>query len=203
MKKGVILLKQEERRQQTTGVLLTSTKELIREKGCEAITMKDIMDRSGLSKGAIFHYVKSKDEIFAWVLQERLDATNERFHDVVEQGGATFEGPMQKILENLRALDDAQEVTNKVLIYLLGKEDQPAVAETLKLYYERSVQVSKAWIVTGQTHGVIPESVDAEKTADMFVLLSLGLRVRSTIPMVTAGFQLEDFAGMMTQILKK
>ncbi|WP_407872006.1 TetR/AcrR family transcriptional regulator [Paenibacillus sp. P36] len=199
----MILLKQEERRQQTTGVLLTSTKELIREKGCEAITMKDIMDRSGLSKGAIFHYVKSKDEIFAWVLQERLDTTNERFQAVVQQGGATFEGPMQKILENLRALDDAQEVTNKVLIYLLGKEDQPAVAETLKLYYERSVQVSKEWIVTGQSHGVIPESVDADKTADLFVLLSLGLRVRSTIPMVTAGFQLEDFARMMTQLLKK
>ena len=43
-----------------------------------------------------------------------------------------------------------QDVTNKVLIYLLGKEDQPAVAEALKQYYERSVHLSKQWILTGQ-----------------------------------------------------
>lgn len=195
-------MKQEERRQQTTGLLLDSTKELIREKGCHSVTMKDIMDRSGLSKGAIFHYVKSKDEIFAWVLQQRLNETNERFMNEVEQGGKTFDRPMQKIIDSLPALEDTQDVTNKVLIYLLGKEDQPAVAEALKQFYERSVHLSKQWILTGQLHGVIPESVDVEKTAEMFVLLSLGLRVRSSFPMAPISFNTQDFSSFMVTILK-
>jgi AcrR family transcriptional regulator len=195
-------LKQEERRQQTTKLLVDSTKELIREKGCHSITMKDIMDISGLSKGAIFHYVKSKDEIFAWVLQERLEETNERFMNEVEQGRPTFESPMQKITESLSALEDSQDVTNKVLMYLLGKEDQPLVADVLKQYYERSVHVSKQWIQTGQEHGVIPESVDTDKTAEMFVLLSLGLRLRSSIPLAGTSFNTQDYSLFMRDMLQ-
>jgi AcrR family transcriptional regulator len=198
---GGITLKQGDRRQQTTQLLLDSTKELIGEKGCHSVTLKDIMEKSGLSKGAIFHYVKSKDEIFAWVLQERLEETNERFMNEVEQGHKTFNGPMQKITDRLPALDDAKDVTNKVLMYLLGKEDQPMVAEALKQYYERSVHLSKQWILTGQRHGVIPESVGADKTAEMFVLLSLGLRVRSSIPLAQASFNNQDYSSFMVNIL--
>lgn len=199
---GGIILKQEERRQQTTGLLLDSTKELILEKGCHSVTMKDIMEKSGMSKGAIFHYVKSKDEIFAWVLQERLEETNEHFMNVVEQGEKTFDGPMQKIIDNLTVLEDAQDVTNKVLIYLLGKEDEPIVAEALNQYYERSVHLSKQWILTGQRHGVISESIDADKTAEMFVVLSLGLRVRSSIPLASVSFNSQDYSSFMVNILK-
>ncbi|MFD2611670.1 TetR/AcrR family transcriptional regulator [Paenibacillus gansuensis] len=195
-------MKQEERRLQTIRLLLDSTKELIREKGCHSITMKDIMEKSGLSKGAIFHYVKSKDEIFAWVLQERLEETNEHFMNVVEQGEKTFDEPMQRIIDRLPVLEDAQDVTNKVLIYLLGKEDQPLIAEALKEYYGRSVHLAKQWILTGQQHGVISESIDADKTADMFVLLSFGLRVRSSIPLGSLSFTTQDYSTFMVNILK-
>ncbi|XEC94233.1 TetR/AcrR family transcriptional regulator [Paenibacillus tarimensis] len=195
-------MKQEERREQTIKLLLHSTKELIREKGCELITMKDIMDKSGLSKGAIFHYVKSKDEIFAWVLQERLEETNKLFMKEVDQGRRTLDGPMQSIIDRLPAVADPHDVTNKVLMYLLGKEDQPPVAEVLRQFYERSLELSKQWISTGQQHGVIPESVDTEKTAEMFVLLSLGLRVRSSIPLPSAAFNIQDFSSFIVSVLK-
>jgi AcrR family transcriptional regulator len=195
-------VKHEERRKQTTRLLLETTKALIREKGCSSITMKDIMERSGLSKGAIFHYVKSKDEIFVWVLQEQLEETNERFMNEIEQGRRTFDEPMSKIADNITALEQEQDVTNKVLMYLLGKEEEPVVAEALKKYYERSVNLSRQWIEIGQRHGVIPSSVDAAKTADMFVLLMIGLRVRSTIPMVQAAYKAPDFIAWITETLK-
>ncbi|WP_373229494.1 TetR/AcrR family transcriptional regulator [Cohnella sp.] len=194
-------MKQEERRQQTTELLLDSTKKLIQEKGCHSITMKDIMEKSGLSKGAIFHYVKSKDEIFAWVLQERLERTNERFMNEVKQGRKNFDGPMQRLAESFTALENPKDVTSKVLIYLLGKEDQPIIAEVLKQYYERSVHLSGQWILTGQQYGVIPESVNTDKTAEMFVLLSLGLRVRSSIPLASAVFNSQDYSSYIINIL--
>jgi hypothetical protein len=102
-------------------------------------------------------------------LQERLEETNKGFMNVVEQGGKTFDGPLQKIIDSLPALEDAQDLTNKVLMYLLGKEDQPMVTETLKQYYERSVYLSKQWIVTGQRHGVI---LDLVRTSLQFVFLT-------------------------------
>src|SRR5690625_453682 len=78
-------MKQHERRQQTIQTLLQATKQLIEEKGCDLITLKDIMERSGLSKGAIFHYVKTKDEIYALVLLERLEEINQRFQKQVKK----------------------------------------------------------------------------------------------------------------------
>lgn len=195
-------MKQEERREQTIRQLLQATKELLQQRGCHAITLKDIMEQSELSKGAIFHYVKSKDEIFAWVLQDRLEETNRRFMDEVKASPATFDGPMHIIARNLTALEDVEDVTNKVLMYLLGKEDEPAIAEVLKHYYERSVYFSKQWIVSGQQHGVIQESVDPDKTAEMFVLLSLGLRVRTSLPKQHFSCQAEDLSAFMGSVLK-
>ncbi|WP_059173386.1 TetR/AcrR family transcriptional regulator [Bacillus sp. FJAT-27445] len=194
-------MKQDERRLQTTRLLLETTKELIREKGCNSITMKDIMNRSGLSKGAIFHYVKSKDELFVWVLQERLEETNQHFMNEVEQGRRSFDEPYQKIFESISAYANA-DVTNKALMYLLGKEDQPVIAEALKQYYERAVFLSRQWIETGQSHGVISDLVDAGKTAEMFVLLTIGLRVQSTIPSVTSVFRAQEFSSFIIDILK-
>ena len=194
-------MKQEERRQQTVRRLLNTTKELIKEKGCNSITMQDIVSRSGLSKGAIFHYVKSKNEIFVWVLQERLEETNEKFMNAVEHGRRTFDEPMQKIQESIIAYENPHDVTNQVLMYLLGREEDPIVAEALKQYYDRSVQLSRIWIETGQKHGVIPETVNANKTADMFTLMTFGLRIRSSIPHTQASFTANDLSAFIRDLL--
>lgn len=195
-------MKNEDRRKQTIRQILDATKELLREKNCHTITMKDIMEKSELSKGAIFHYVKNKDEIFAWVLQDRLEEINEQFMKEVEQGEKTFDGPMLTITSNLAALENANEVTNKVLMYLLGREDEPAVAEVLHRFYQRSVHLAKQWIVIGQQHGVIQESVDSERTAEMFVLLSFGLRVRSSFLKVPVSYTAQDLSSFMAATLK-
>lgn len=195
-------MKQEERREQTIRLLLQTTEELVHEKGCNAITMKDIMEKSGLSKGAIFHYVKSKNELFVWLLQKRLDETNERFLLEVDRGQRNFDGPMEKIAESIKTYSNPNDVTNKVLMYLLGKEDEPIIADAMRQYYERSVSVSRQWIEIGQKYNVIPHSVDAAKTAELFVMMTFGLRVRSTIPLDSAVIQAEDLTSLMVRILQ-
>lgn len=194
-------MKQEERRQQTIKRLLDTTKKLIIEKGCHSITMQDIMERSGMSKGAIFHYVKSKDEIFTWVLRERLEDTNNRFMREAEHGSRNFEDPMQEIKESILAFDNPNDVTNKVLLYLLGKEDDLMIAEALRTYFDRSVHLSTVWIETGQRYGVISDSVDAKKIGDMFTLMTFGLRIRSSIPQAQAVFKAEDLSDFISDIL--
>ncbi|NOU67223.1 TetR family transcriptional regulator [Paenibacillus sp. LMG 31461] len=194
-------MKNEERREITTRKLLEATKALLKEKGCHAITMKDIMEQSSLSKGAIFHYVKSKDEIYAMVLHERLEETNTKFMQETEHAVKSFEGPMQSIAHNLIALEDSHDITNKILKYLLGKEDDPTVAEVLQHFYERSVSFAKNWITIGQLHGVIMDHVNPDQTAEMFVLLSLGLRVRSSFASTTTQVSTE-VSTFMSTILK-
>ncbi|AIQ57544.1 TetR/AcrR family transcriptional regulator [Paenibacillus borealis] len=197
-------MKNSDRRKQTIRQLLEATKELLRDKGCHAITLKDIMEQSQLSKGAIFHYVKSKDEIFAWVLEERLEAVNEHFEEEVAGSlNKTFDGPMLAISRSLAGLEDSHEATNKVLLYLLGKENEPAVAQALEHFHKRSVSVSRQWITTGQKHGVIKENVNPDETAELFVLLSLGLRVRASLRPSSESVSAKEVSDFMAGILKK
>lgn len=190
-------MKQAERRQQTIQLLLETTNQLVREKGCNSVTMKDIVDRSGLSKGAIFHYVKSKNEIFAWVLQEGLDDIDQRFTDRVNSGKKEFQGPLNEITKRFDELQDPESVTNQILVYLLAKNGQKEIDEVLDRFYHQSVRLSRQWIAMGQKHGVIPASVDSNKMGELFVLISFGLRMRSFLTDKDSSFHIDDFASFL------
>lgn len=194
-------MKRELKRQQTQQLLLDTTKELILEKGCTKTTFSDIMERSGLSKGAIFHYVKSKDELLAMVLQQRLEETDNRFYDEVLRSKRELAGPLNQIISLLPVLENPQDITNQVFMYLLGKSDESAIEE-IRRFYEHMLGMSKKWIVTGQEHGVIPMSVDADKTADLFVLLSFGFRMRGFVSSDAKSFHASDFSAFMVKLLQ-
>ncbi|ALS22500.1 MULTISPECIES: TetR/AcrR family transcriptional regulator [Paenibacillus] len=67
--------------QNTFQFILSTTEQLIKEKGCQQTTLQDIMERTGLSKGAIYHYVKSKDELFGKILLGYMEELNHSFHE--------------------------------------------------------------------------------------------------------------------------
>lgn len=195
-------MKQELRRERTKRLLLDATEAVIREKGCAKTTLNDIMERSGLSKGGIFHYVKSKDELFIMVLQERLEETNRRFFQAAVQKEDKFAGPLGEITARLPELEDPDDVANQVFMYLLGKSDQPEVRDVLQRFYEQTLHLSRQWILAGQEAGVIPLSVNADKTADLFVLISFGLRMRSAVSVDRSAFGSNDFAVLMANMLQ-
>lgn len=195
-------MKQVQKRERTKQALMDAVKELIHEKGCTNTTLNEIMERSGLSKGAIFHYVESKEELFIWVLQERVEEIDQRFFDAAAQQVKTFEGPMQAIIARLPDLVNPQDIGNQVLMYLLGKSDQPKVKEAVQRFYEQALHRSKLWIVTGQEAGVIPLSIDADKTAGLFMLITFGLRMRGAIAPSGFSFTIDDFAKLMVDMLK-
>lgn len=171
-------MKNEERRQLSQQKLLQAARELLREKNVHAITMNDLMERSGLSKGAIFHYVRSRDEIFIWLLNERLESVDAEFeHEVEQQQEPDFYRPMDAIIKRMMELTDPQEMTNRVFLYLLGKEDDPLIRQALQDFQRQSVQYAEHWIVRGQERGVIPATVDARFVAEYFTLIQFGLRV--------------------------
>jgi AcrR family transcriptional regulator len=195
-------LDRESKRKKTKKVLLGATRALVQEKGCNNMTLNDIMERTGLSKGAIYHYVKSKDELLALVLQERMEEINDRFFAEVNQGKKEFEGPLKEIVKKLPSLQDPYDATNQIFLYLLTKNDQTAVSEIINKFYDQAVQLSKQWITAGQQAGVIPLSVNADKTAELFILISHGFRVRSSTSKDSHAFSADDFSILMTDLLQ-
>jgi AcrR family transcriptional regulator len=168
----------------TMQLVLAATQELIKEKGCQKTTLQDIIAKTGLSKGAIYHYVKSKDELYAMVLQSGLEKINENFQKRVSHAKhGDLENPLEAIVKGLfQQFDPKLNVTNEIFIYLLSQKDKPEIASILQHLFQFSLQLSTRWIEEGQKGGAIPEELDARKTAVYLMLHVYGLRVVKTIP---------------------
>jgi len=162
--------------------ILDTTELLINEKGCRKTTLQDIIERSGLSKGAIYHYVSGKDELFGLVLKSKMEQMNNHFNDVVKNTppkDAVL--PIQFIAEGMAAQTEGQDISSKIMTYLLGRIDNPKVESILKEMYGFSLKTARSWIEIGQKAGAIPEGINAEKMASLFMVFNYGLRVQNII----------------------
>lgn len=184
--------------------ILDTTEQLIKEKGCRHTTLQDIIERTGLSKGAIYHYVSGKDELFGLVLKAKMEQMDTNFHGVVERTSPKDAVlPTQFIAGGMASQTEGHDVTSKIFTYLLGQIDNPKVESLLKDIYGFSLNTAKSWIQTGQKAGAIPEEINAEKMAALFMVFTYGLRVQNIISK-NAGpqIQIDDILKVLLRSLK-
>ncbi|MCM1167370.1 MAG: TetR/AcrR family transcriptional regulator [Lachnospiraceae bacterium] len=91
-------MKQEEKSLLSKNKILTAASEVFTQKGYDTSTMQDIIDKCGLSKGAIYHHFKSKEEIMQ-ALGDRMFFENNPF-EIIEK--RTDLNGLQKIKELLK-----------------------------------------------------------------------------------------------------
>ncbi|MDE7194693.1 MAG: TetR/AcrR family transcriptional regulator [Oscillospiraceae bacterium] len=91
-------MKQEEKSLLSKNNILNAAGEVFAQKGYDVATMQDIMEKCGLSKGAIYHHFKSKEEILQ-ALGDRMFFENNPF-DAIEK--RTDLNGLQKIKELLK-----------------------------------------------------------------------------------------------------
>ncbi|MDG0793989.1 TetR/AcrR family transcriptional regulator [Cohnella ginsengisoli] len=154
--------------------IMQATEALIQEKGCRQTTLQDILKKTGLSKGAIYHYVTGKDELLGLVLKARVEQMNERFMALVNDPGTIgLDNPLQLIAAAFVQTSQPEDATNKIFIYLLSQMDNPTVAGIMQDVYQYTSGVCAKWIEVGQQSGVIPpdrgSSADREPHPDPYV----------------------------------
>ncbi len=202
MWKGDLLLLNKRETNPTLRLLLATTEDLIRQKGCSKLTMKDIIQQSGISKGGIYHYVESKDELFTMVLQTQLEKTRTQFLQRLEKGLGKEREWIDILLDHFYQCNQ-DPINSHILFYLLSKTDNLLVRQTIRSYYRQLVKTTIDWIHSGQHKGHFSTVVDDKKMADLFVLISLGYHIRSCIPSEAGYFSMEDFGKLIMVILKK
>ncbi|NOU93724.1 TetR family transcriptional regulator [Paenibacillus sp. LMG 31456] len=165
-------------------LILDIAEKLILEKGCRNTTLQEIAVQGGLTKGAIYHYVKSKDELFALILEAGQQQANQRFIDSVSDTASQKTGPLgpfESLSRSLHNLAGRENAANLIFIYLLSQKDSPAVTDILNRYYEASIQMTKRWIEVGKQHKAIPEYINEENAARMFAVFKNGLQIQNVL----------------------
>ena len=67
--------------------ILKAARQLFFEKGFKSVTVESIARRAELSKGAVYLYFKSKDEIYSQILLDDVDKFHRKIADLFEEGG--------------------------------------------------------------------------------------------------------------------
>ncbi|MED3563715.1 TetR/AcrR family transcriptional regulator [Bacillus xiapuensis] len=158
--------------------ILFITEAIILEKGCRNTTLKDIIEKSGLSKGAIYHYVDSKDELFGLILKSKITEMNEKFHKTITHSLEEIspDSRFGVVSQFFHSRQNTKDIGNLIFIYLLS-QDNEKVKKILHDVFKYSKETGTQWIKMGQENGVIPSNIDAAKMASLLMTFSYGLRV--------------------------
>lgn len=175
----------------TLNRLLETAEELIKEKGCKQTTIRGLVSLTGLSMGGIYHYVKSKEELFGLILEHKLVQIDRQFNETVcvsELGD--LERPLKAIMEGFFThLIGERKVSPAILIYLLGLQNTPSVAGIVDQFHQKWKEICERWIVIGQQAQAIPEELDARATASFLVTYLFGLMVEDQLSHSEVDFQ--------------
>jgi AcrR family transcriptional regulator len=79
--------------------ILQVAKKVFTEKGYEPTTMKDIVEQSGLSRGGVYQYFSSTEEIFRGIVDLGDQSSLKEFNELIESSPSIWESLMSLIEE--------------------------------------------------------------------------------------------------------
>lgn len=146
--------------------LLTEATRLFAERGYENTSVQEIVAAAGVTKGAMYHYFTSKDdllhEIYGRVLRMQMERLT-RFADasgpIAERLHAAARDVVMTTVDNL---DDSKVFFRSM--HRLSPEVYKSVRADRRRYHERFRDL----VIEGQRDGVFRDDVPAEMVVDFF-----------------------------------
>jgi AcrR family transcriptional regulator len=157
---------------ETRRAILAAAFEEIHAHGFHASSVDAILDKTGLTKGALFHQFASKLELGAAVVDEVLaPMTLARWVEPL----AAFEDPLEGILHQMRAnIGDAPQAMLNLgcpvnnLIQEMANSDRE-LQRRLRAVLEAWIEGIAAHVKRGQRSGHVRRSADARQVAEWIV----------------------------------
>ncbi|MTH51956.1 TetR family transcriptional regulator [Bacillus mangrovi] len=196
-------MKQFVRRIRSEQLILDAAKELIREKGCRQTTLAQLMKKTALSKGALYHYISSKDDLMAKVMTSIMEETNDLFLARLSEGEESYLHPEEVLAGQISALDQPGQIISEIFTYFIARSDEKAAREALDEFYDNIYQFALLWIRSGQKNGSIHKGIDPHKLAELYLLLLDGFRLRKALGQSGFTFNAGDTASLFRLLFTK
>lgn len=125
--------------------ILAAAAKLITEKGYSHVTMEDVVEATGLSKGGLYHYYKSVDDILYDLMVEGIRYRN----DIIKGAMATNDGPIDPkfVAESIvdKMLDDNPYMPVYVQ-FLLAKRHNAKLEKLFLKLKEQTLEESNVFL---------------------------------------------------------
>ena len=155
--------------EETVEKILDVSMRLFSEKGYEHTTIQDIVDALGMSKGAIYHHFKSKEDI--------LDRLNDRYYEGLDWFPDLSKIPGENGLEKLRyafchfLTDPAKRKVDRLVIGYVVKNPKITLLTLESTFRDAAPSVEKI-ICLGMADGSIQGVEYPHEVAEVLMLLT-------------------------------
>lgn len=154
-------------------------------KSYNQVTMKDIQEAIGISRGAIYHHFSSKEQIYEDVIKEYLLPAFFSYSTISEEDKGNLEKTINSVIKHRQNhITRLKEITSlKLIEYYFFKfifqamEQSSNFREQASLLYEKEFNSWRNTIITAVRSGEVRPDVDIEFTTQWFVNAPLGLGV--------------------------
>ncbi|WP_313802742.1 TetR/AcrR family transcriptional regulator [Cytobacillus sp.] len=175
----------EDYKQKRKKEILESALDCFAKKGFQVATIDDIVKHSGISKGAIYNYFKSKDEIYLELMREQTELSNAKLVEKLSNF-RTAKDKLNCLFEVYKRMDPYVEERRKIIIVHLEFTLYSSRSEEMnKILKERGhkffIQLIMEIIEEGQRLGEFRKNVELQIIANMFWALVDGAMLHTII----------------------
>lgn len=131
--------------EQTLELILSVSARLFTERGYEKTSIQDIIEEVGMSKGAIYHHFKSKEDILDAVMERQFSYASQRLDELIRYTQApSAREKLARILEHIVADPEVHSIDNVLSAQIKNpqfvvtgiqagvKNDAPIIAQIMR-----------------------------------------------------------------------
>ena len=155
---------------QTKEKIISVSATLFLTKGYDKTSMQDIVNELGMSKGAIFHHFKSKDEIFEAVIKKMAEAQIHRYKDMLSNEMQNLTAKEKLIGIFLKSLVVNENLISTMILSRI--QDPRMIVGMMKFNIEVSAPLIASIIKEGMKDGSITTEYPNESAEVVLLLLN-------------------------------
>lgn len=173
----------EEYKQDKKTEIIHAARTVFGEKGYYSTTMDDLVRASGMSKGAIYHYFKSKEEVYDHMLQQQADEAIHKLKNIFSTLDTTIE--KVNVLFDMYTSDEwlkepkLNNVRNQLEHWISGSraDDRKKYENHSELLYDFLNTI----LQDGQNNGEISKEIITSHAAKIFWGMIDGILLHATV----------------------
>ncbi len=155
--------------------ILASARELFREQGFDATTLRAIAARAEMGASSIYRHVRSKEELLVEELAARQEEAWRRFRNE-ETRGAHARTRLRRFFEHQHHLLAADRDLTTIALRAVSHPEARVARRVLALH-DRSIGLLAEILVAGRVRGDLARDVDVLESARAIFFTALGARI--------------------------
>jgi len=153
---------------------------IISRHGIEKVTVRNVVEEAGWSRGVIGHYFSDKAHLLLFAYQLAAERTNERFRRLAAENRGL--AALRAIMLDVQALDTETRTESSVWLSFLAKAPSEAVfTQEHHRRYEAWREIVSAILTEMVQRGEIGVTIDVDLEAEAFFAFTDGLAIQTLV----------------------